>query len=477
MTAPAIATDYLIVGAGATSLAFADSVVTHSTARVLIVDAHDAPGGHWNDAYPFVRLHQPAAYYGVDSLPLGSGAPETGGINAGMDELSSGAEIRGYFERVMRERLLASGRVTYRRRTFAELRGDGTARLRSLVTGDETDVTATTVVDGTLARTEVPSTHPPRYPVAKGVTCVPLNALPTIARPGVRYTVVGSGKTGIDAVLWLLGHGVAQERIRWIMPRDAWMLDRGNLQMAPERFATLIGGITAQLESIAAADSPADLFRRLEAAGQIVRLDPAVEPTAYKCCTVSQPELRELRRVRQVIRMGRVQSVSETEIVLARGRLPLEPGEVLVDCSSCALWPAPPVPVFQDGRINLLMVRTCQPTFSGALIGAIASFEQDTARRDALAKPVPGPAVPIDWLRMWGGTIRNRVAWAQHPGVDGWMRQTRLDPIAIMARTVRPEEQDKVAMLTLLRDTMARAGARIPALLGMVEGAREATLS
>ena len=28
------------------------------------------PGGHWMDAYEFVRLHQPAAYYGVNSRPL-----------------------------------------------------------------------------------------------------------------------------------------------------------------------------------------------------------------------------------------------------------------------------------------------------------------------------------------------------------------------------------------------------------------------
>ncbi len=25
------------------------------------------PGGHWTRAYPFVRLHQPSAYYGVNS--------------------------------------------------------------------------------------------------------------------------------------------------------------------------------------------------------------------------------------------------------------------------------------------------------------------------------------------------------------------------------------------------------------------------
>ena len=40
---------------------------------VVMVDRHANPGGHWNDAYPFVRLHQPAAFYGLNSTQLGQG--------------------------------------------------------------------------------------------------------------------------------------------------------------------------------------------------------------------------------------------------------------------------------------------------------------------------------------------------------------------------------------------------------------------
>ena len=66
--APArIETDYLIVGAGAAGLAFADALIAASDADVVLVDRRHGPGGHWNDAYPFVRLHQPSAFYGVNS--------------------------------------------------------------------------------------------------------------------------------------------------------------------------------------------------------------------------------------------------------------------------------------------------------------------------------------------------------------------------------------------------------------------------
>ncbi len=64
-----ITADYLIMGAGAAGMAFADSVLTETEATLVIVDRRDRPGGHWNDAYPFVRLHQPASYYGVNSAP------------------------------------------------------------------------------------------------------------------------------------------------------------------------------------------------------------------------------------------------------------------------------------------------------------------------------------------------------------------------------------------------------------------------
>ena len=55
-----IETDYLVIGAGAIGMAFVDTLLTDSEAQVVMVDRHHRPGGHWNEAYPFVRLHQPA---------------------------------------------------------------------------------------------------------------------------------------------------------------------------------------------------------------------------------------------------------------------------------------------------------------------------------------------------------------------------------------------------------------------------------
>ena len=109
----AIDVDYLIMGAGAAGMAFADSLFTESDATMVIVDRHDRPGGHWNDAYPFVRLHQPSANYGVNSAELGTGAIDEVGLNAGFHELASGQEILAHYDNVMRQRFLPSGRVRF----------------------------------------------------------------------------------------------------------------------------------------------------------------------------------------------------------------------------------------------------------------------------------------------------------------------------------------------------------------------------
>ena len=196
-------TDYLIVGAGAVGLAFADTLLAETNAHITIVDRHGKPGGHWNDAYSFVSLHQPSAFYGVNSLPLGGDRIDETGINQGLYELASGPEVSGYFEKVMNQRLLASGRVQYF--PMSNYQGDG--RFVSLLSGKETQVhIRKKTVDATYFGTTVPSTHKPQFVVEPGVDFVPLNELPHLWKRSQgmpkHFVIVGAGKTGMDAACW-----------------------------------------------------------------------------------------------------------------------------------------------------------------------------------------------------------------------------------------------------------------------------------
>src|SRR5215471_4595331 len=99
-------TDYLVVGAGAVGMAFVDALLANSDTDIVMVERRHRPGGHWLDSYPFVQLHQPSRFYGVDSTSLGLDRTEPDGPEAGFYERASGTEICGYFDEVMRHRFL-----------------------------------------------------------------------------------------------------------------------------------------------------------------------------------------------------------------------------------------------------------------------------------------------------------------------------------------------------------------------------------
>lgn len=101
--------DYLVVGAGAMGMAFTDALVEHADVRVALVDRRHAPGGHWLEAYPFVRLHQASAFYGVASRLMGGGQLQQDGPERGLQERATCTQIRGYYEAVLAT-LTTSGR-------------------------------------------------------------------------------------------------------------------------------------------------------------------------------------------------------------------------------------------------------------------------------------------------------------------------------------------------------------------------------
>lgn len=102
---------YLIVGAGATAIAFADTLVAETNKTAIIVDKYSRPGGHWTTAYSYVRLHQPSEYYGVNSRPLGHGVVDQVGWNKGLLELACRDEVLAYYDAVMWLTLIPSGRI------------------------------------------------------------------------------------------------------------------------------------------------------------------------------------------------------------------------------------------------------------------------------------------------------------------------------------------------------------------------------
>ena len=183
--ARALEADYLVVGAGASGMAFADALIRHADVQVALVDRRHGPGGHWLDAYPFVRLHQASSFYGVASTMLGSGSIQREGPEAGLHERASAAEICAYYQRVLNEQLVPSGRVEFH--PNCEYLGDGS--FVSRMSGQRYQAGPDCrIVDARYLAPEIPATTEPPFGVADGVRALPVNELPRLetAPAGVR---------------------------------------------------------------------------------------------------------------------------------------------------------------------------------------------------------------------------------------------------------------------------------------------------
>ena len=94
-------TDYLVVGAGAMGMAFTDALIDHADVHVTLVDRRHAAGGHWQDAYPFVQLHQASLFYGVASTVLGGGRVQLTGPEPGLQERARKSQVTSYYDDIL----------------------------------------------------------------------------------------------------------------------------------------------------------------------------------------------------------------------------------------------------------------------------------------------------------------------------------------------------------------------------------------
>jgi hypothetical protein len=458
--------DYVIVGAGAMGMAFADELLSAGDADMIIVDRRHRPGGHWNDAYPFIRLHGATSLYGVNSRPLGAGPRDRIGLNAGLDPLPSGAEICAYYDEVMRHRLLPSGRVIYL--PMSDYADNGTVTSR--VSGRRLRVKARrALVDGTYTDTKLPSTHRASFEIAARMTCIAPNALPAITTPPAGYTVIGSGKTAMDGIIWLLEQGVDADCIRWIRPRDCWVIDRISRQFSPDAIGHTMHCIASEFECAASSRSFAELFDRLEAASALMRIDTQVVPTMFRCATLSRAELAELRSVSNVVRRGHVLRIEPGEIVLKYGTVPTTRDTVHVDCTATGLSGRPARPVFEEGLIVLQMVRTCQPCFSAAMIARIETLFADVREKNEMSAPVPPPYEDKDWARMLVINAANQLKWTRNRELACWMEQSRLDGTAGVVPASLEAEAEFQSARQRIRESIGPAILNLKNLLAVPE--------
>jgi NAD(P)-binding Rossmann-like domain len=459
-------TDYLVVGAGASGLAFADALVAEADVEVTVIDRRGAPGGHWVDAYPFVRLHTPSAYYGVNSLALGEDRIDQVGENAGYYERATGDEVFEYFAEAAR-RLTDTGRGRVLTRHEHLGAGSDGEQVRDLSTGELHGVVVRRkVVDARYLEGSIPATHTAPFQVAPGVRLVPINDLPMAAESDCSYAILGSGKTAVDACIWLLDNDVQPDRIRWIRPRDAWFYNRSHFQPL-EQVGAIMEGNALDAEAGADAADVDDLFERLEDSGRLVRIDPAWPAAMYRGTMLSARELVALRQIDDVVRLGRVRRIEADRIVFERGETKTGADVLHVDCTALGLSDAPAMPIFQPSRIVLQQVRHLSPCFNAALVGFIEAHRDDDAHKNRLCPSNPYASSIEDWPRMISRTWRTEGRWLSEPDLSAWVAKSRLNLLRAL-----PDHAAEPSVQAVVKRYLTHVGAAIERLTQLAERAR-----
>jgi hypothetical protein len=434
--------DYLVVGAGAMGMAFTDALIDHADVRVALIDRRHSASGHWLEAYPFVRLHQASAFYGVASTLLGGGELQQRGPEKGLQERASQSEIWAYYARML-DRMVESGKVEF----FPNSEYIGDRTVVSRVSGERFEVPERCrFVDAHYLAPSIPAEKPAPFGVADAARVLPVNDLARLEDAPTQYVVVGSGKTATDACIWLLARGVDPDAICWVRPREPWMMNRAVVQPDPAIFT----GIAADtMQAGAESASLEDLFIRLEDAGIMLRIDRTVMPTMAKAPTLAAWELEKLRTLENVVRRGHLEAVDRGKLTFADGSVAVSDDALIVHCAADGLKYPPLIPVWRPESITLQAIRAGFPCFGAALTGYVEATRQDDGDKNRLCPPTGYGNSMAQWARMNVRGTHAVMSFMSEPDIKEWSNLAAINPARI------PPEYPGSAALDDARERLA----------------------
>jgi hypothetical protein len=301
-------------------------------------------------------------------------------------------------------------------------------RFVSTLSGEETRVKVRRkLVDATYTESSIPSKHVPGFEIDDDVRVVPPNDLVNVSGPCTGYTVLGAGKTAMDTCNWLMDEGVAPDSIRWVRPRDAWLMDRASFQPL-ELVGSYMELQGRWVQSAAEMEDGSDFARRMEEHGIFARIDPSVEPRVFRGATISRIELDSLRQIENVVRRGKVLRIAGDRITFADGSLASDRDHLYVDCTAAGVRPIAPVPIFEPDRITMQYVTPGIASWTAGTLGVVEALRDDDAEKNRLCPP----AEPADDLanlqRYLYASMSGLVARLSEPDLAAWNEASRLNP-------------------------------------------------
>ena len=86
--------------------------------------------------------------------------------------------------------------------------------------------------------------------------------------------VIGAGKTGLDALLFLLDQKVDPDKIFWIVSNDYWYFNRDFAEID-----NIYESVSGQFDGVLKSESLEEMYENYEKAGLFMRIDKSVNPT------------------------------------------------------------------------------------------------------------------------------------------------------------------------------------------------------
>jgi hypothetical protein len=213
------------------------------------------------------------------------------------------------------------------------------------------------------------------------------------------------------------------------------------------------------LEASARAEAITDLVNRFEAAELLLRIDPAYRPSMFRGATAAPREIEELRRIEQVVRLGRVTRLEPGIVHFEQGKMQCDRDWIFVDCTAEGLKRRPNVPVFQPGRITLQCLHIFgHPTYSAATTARIEISSNDDAVKNEACPSLPVLAELQTIASYVLARLELPEKWGELPGVQEWIDSSRLNPASWALADVDP--QDAAAQQAILRIFECRGPAR-----------------
>ena len=234
---------------------------------------------------------------------------------------------------------------------------------------------------------------------------------------------MGAGKTGIDAVLFLLENSVDPEHIIWITPNERWLVNRDLIEID-----VLPTSILHDAGKLLQSETYEQLIQAWEKAEMIIRIDPTVHAEKMGA-TVNLEELASLRKVKNVLRQGRVKSIYADRIIFENDHEEKINDHVLyVDCTaSCRFSATVPKQLFEGRNITPHHVRLFADTYS---VSAVAAFEtrfpDDEERKNKALLPFAHPLTMKDFVGSLKQSALNDMSAMQELGHE-WLRGNRLN--------------------------------------------------